>query len=339
MTSPLVIAEIGVNHNGDLGLAREMVAAAAASGADYVKFQAFRAADLVAEGCATADYQAANTGLTDQHALLRRLELGMDDFADLARRCATAGTKFLCTSFSADMTAGLVGLGMDRIKIASGELTNRPALVQAAGFGLPVLLSTGMADLDEIAEALGCLAAAGARDVTLLHCTSLYPAPDDTINLRAMATMRARFGLPVGYSDHSDGAHVAVAATALGATVIEKHFTLDRGLPGPDHRASLPPDEFARMVAMIRATALALGDGRKVPTPAERDVAALVRRSWHAAVPIAAGATINAGDVDLRRPASGLPPAHSPVGRRAAADIAAGSPVAESALAPAVPNN
>ncbi len=329
---PLIIAEAGVNHNGDPGRAREMVAAAAAAGADLVKFQAFDSTSLAASGAATAPYQAATTGETSQVALLEELELGTDDFAALAKTCQDQGIGFLCTPFGAEQAGALLALGMDYIKVASGELTNAPALRAFGGLGRPILLSTGMATLDEVGEALATLEAAGADEITLLHCTSLYPAPIETVNLRAMVTMAETFGRPVGYSDHSLGDHVAVAAVALGACVIEKHFTLDRSLPGPDHAASLEPDELAAMVGRLRETAAALGDGVKRPAPGELETAALVRRSWHAARDLAAGTRLTVEDVVLKRPADGLAPDRSPVGRKVKSDLRADDPVSSEML-------
>ena len=324
---PIIIAEAGVNHNGDIGRAMDMVAAAAAAGVEYVKFQAFRADTLVADGCATAGYQAQNTGIGDQKTLLQSLELGREAFAALAASCHQHQVRFLCTAFDPEQIEYFIGLGMDCIKIASGELTNRPALVHAASFGLPIILSTGMATLEEIGVAVDCLVRHGASEVTLLHCTSLYPAPDASINLRAMQQLRDRFGLQVGYSDHSEGIHIPIAATALGATIIEKHYTLDRSLPGPDHLASLEPAELAAMVQAVHRTATALGDGCKQPSEDERAVAALVRRSWHALRPISAGTVISAQDVGLRRPGSGLTPDVMVIGRRARRTIPAGQPL------------
>ena len=322
-----VIAEAGVNHNGDLGRALSMVAAAAAAGGDYVKFQAFSADRLVARGARTAAYQAANTGETDQAALLRGLELSLEQFAVLAQACRVADIGFMVTAFDVDTVEALVALGMDRLKVASGELTNTPALARFAALGLPILLSTGMATLDEVADAVEVLTSHGASDITLLHCTSLYPAPVAALNLRAIDTLARRFGLPVGYSDHSPGDHAAVAAVALGATVIEKHFTLDRTLPGPDHPASLEPDELAVMIRKLRETAIALGDGVKAPAPGEVETARLVRRSWHALRPLAAGRVLTADDVALKRPADGLPPACSPVGATLGRPLSVDAPV------------
>ncbi len=325
--SPLVIAEAGVNHNGDLGRARDMVAAAAEAGADYVKFQAFSADNLVAAGAGTAAYQVENTGKIDQADLLADLEISLDGMASLADTCGRHGIRFLCTPFDVASAAGLVAHGMDRIKIASGELTNVEALAIFAGFGLPLILTTGMTTLDEVGAALAVLDGAGANDVTLLQCTSLYPAPAETLNLRAMVTMADRFARPVGYSDHSLDDYASIAAVALGASVIEKHFTLDRSLPGPDHQASLEPHALATMIARLRLTVTALGDGEKRPAPGEVETAALVRRSWHATRDLAAGAVIGETDIALKRPADGLGPASSPVGRTLVNPVDGGAPV------------
>jgi len=327
MTAPLVIAEAGVNHNGDLGRAREMVAAAAAAGADIVKFQAFTVAGLVARGAQTAAYQAANTGKSNQASLLGDLELSRDDFAVLADDCRRHRIGFLATAFDVEIVEALVAMGMNRIKVASGEITNTPALQRFARLGLPILLSTGMATMNEVETAVGTLKKAGAKDITLLHCTSLYPAPAAALNLRAMTAMAEHFGLPVGYSDHSLGDQAAIAAVALGAQVIEKHFTPDRALAGPDHKASLEPDELAEMIRKLRETAAMLGDGEKKPAPGEAETAALVRRSWHTARDIPAGTVLSASDLVLKRPADGLAPDACPLGRRLEVALRADDPV------------
>jgi sialic acid synthase SpsE len=311
-----VIAEAGVNHNGDIARAEALIAAAAKAGADIVKFQAFSADELVARGTATAGYQQSNTGESDQAALLKNLELRPADCARLSQVCRDNGIEFLCTAFDVNLLSGLVDAGMRRIKIPSGELTNSPMLRQVGEFKLPVILSTGMGTLDEVGRAISILQDSGAGEITILHCTSLYPAPDDAINLRAMLTMSEAFGLPVGYSDHSVGDHIAIAATALGAVMIEKHFTQDRNLPGPDHKASLEPAELAAMITRIRAVELSLGDGVKKPAAGEMETARLVRRSWHAARSLTAGIVLAAGDVVLKRPSSGLDPNNDPIGRR-----------------------
>ena len=333
MTAPLVIAEAGVNHNGDLERARRMVTAAAQAGADYVKFQGFDPTSLVAAGTPTAAYQARNTGTNDQVQLLRSLSLDLEALEQLAVTCREEGVRFLCTPFDPALAVPLLEVGMDRIKVASGELTNHPALTEFGALGVPVLVSTGMATLAEVGEAVAVLEAAGCADIVILHCTSIYPAPAETLNLRAIPTLARAFGRPVGYSDHSFGDHAAIAAVALGATVIEKHFTLDRGLPGPDHAASLEPDELAAMIVRLRETASGLGDGEKRPVAEEMATAALVRRSWHVARDLFRGHVLSASDLALKRPAAGLPPSVSPVGRVLATDLAKDSPVTEGVLA------
>lgn len=327
MSGPLIIAEAGVNHNGDLARAQDLVRAAADAGADYVKFQGFRAEEIVAPDAATAAYQNANTGIGNQFELLRELELSLDQLAVVAKACQIAGIGFMCTPFDAAMTAPLIEMGMDYIKSPSGELTNVPYLRAIGGYGLPVILSTGMATLDEVRQALNTLRTAGAGAVTALHCTSLYPAPIETVNLRAMVTMGQALAIPVGYSDHTMGGHVSVAAAALGATVIEKHFTLDRNLPGPDHQASLEPNELAQMIRSIREVTVALGDGVKGPAAGERETADLVRRSWHVVRDLQAGAVLTEADVTLRRPATGIAPNQSVFGRMTARSIVAGEPL------------
>jgi sialic acid synthase SpsE len=332
MSRVTIIAEVGVNHNGDLGRAKQMVWAAKRAGADIVKFQAFTTETIVSRAAPTASYQAANTGLESQFDLIRALELSPADFEVLAGECRAAGIEFLATPFDWTMTSDLVRLGMKALKVASGELTNTPALEHFASFGLPVWLSTGMATLEEVRAALSVLRDAGARNVTVLHCTSLYPAPVDALNLSALTTMANELAVPVGYSDHSLGYHASIAAVVLGAILIEKHFTLDKSLPGPDHIASLDTNEFAQMVGHIREIERMLGDGVKRPVVEELDVAALVRRSWHAKSDLAAGQTVQAEDLLLLRPASGLPPSQCPIGRRLSRKVAAGSPIRVSDL-------
>lgn len=332
MKRPFVIAEAGVNHNGDLGRALAMVDAAQAAGADCIKFQAFDTAKLIAAGTPTAAYQARNTGEADMRAMVAKLELSRADFARLAARCSKVGIEFLCTAFDEDFIDDLIALGMKRIKIASGELTNKPALERFAKAGLPIFLSTGMASDAEVDEAIFCLRTAGARDLTVLQCTSIYPAPPALANLNAMVAMGRRNGIPFGYSDHTLDDHLAIAASALGASVIEKHFTLDCALPGPDHRASLDPKALTRMVKRLRETAEGLGSALKAPGPEERATAAIVRRSWHAARALEAGTVLKPSDLILKRPANGLPPARSLDGCRLKRALAADQAITEDAL-------
>lgn len=331
-----VIAEAGVNHNGDRARALALVAAAAKAGADAVKFQTFRAEALTTAATPKADYQARNTGEAgNQLAMLKALELSIEDHCVLMEACRVHGVEFMSTPFEADSARFLIEtLNVQRLKVASGEITNGPLLLQLARSHKPIILSTGMSTLEEVKTALGVIAfgyvmppeaepsprafrealksmsgkAALADKVTVLHCTSEYPAPPDTINLRAMTTLAKTFGLPVGLSDHSQGIAVAVAAVGLGATVIEKHFTLDKNLPGPDHKASLTPDEFADMVAAIRVVERALGEGDKKPVAAEEKTRAVARKSLVAVKPIAAGELFSADNLGIKRPGSGVAP-------------------------------
>jgi N-acetylneuraminate synthase len=330
-----VIAEAGVNHNGDPDMAERLVDAALSAGADAVKFQTFRTADLVTIAAPKADYQKEHVpDGVDQAGMLKGLELDHEAFFRLKARAREGGIELMSTPFDPNSLDFLVDeLGMARLKISSGDLTNGPLLLKAAQSGLPIILSTGMGTLDEIEQALAVLAygylsssrlpqprdlldvpgRAEARDillqrVTLLHCTTEYPAPVSEVNLRAMDTMRDRFGLSVGYSDHTEGIAVSIAAAARGAAVVEKHFTLDRNLPGPDHAASLELDEFKKMVQAIRVVEQAMGDGAKKPTEAERKNIYAARRGLVAARHIRSGELISVDDLVAKRPADGITP-------------------------------
>ncbi len=324
-----VIAEAGVNHNGDVARALQLCDAAKKAGADAVKFQTFRAEDLVVRGAPTAEYQARQTGDQDQYAMLERLELSEDDHQKIKVHCDAIGIEFFSTPFSISAVDMLVKLGVKRLKLSSGELTHRALVEHAAATQLPLLMSTGMGTMNEIIEAVAWVSAARGhlRDVVVLHCTSAYPAPDETLNLLAMQSMARELKMAIGYSDHSLGIEAPLAAVALGAVVIEKHLTLDRHLPGPDHSASLEPDEFLRMVQGIRRVSAMLGDGVKVPLPEERDTARVARRSVVAAIDIAAGEVITARMLICRRPATGIAPRDMQrvMGQSARVSIAAGS--------------
>lgn len=329
-----VIAEAGVNHNGSIERAHQLVEAAADSGADAVKFQTFKAAKLASAAAPKAAYQARETGTgQSQLEMLRALELSEDAHRELMRHCVDRRIEFLSSPFDEESLALLVRLGVKRLKLGSGELTNAPILLAAAGTGKPLLVSTGMATLAEVEDALGALSfgrtergaapsrAAFARawasiegrdwarsHVTLLHCTTEYPSPADESNLLAMKTMRGRFGVAVGYSDHTVGDAVCLAAVAIGATVIEKHVTLDRSLPGPDHKASVEPADLKRLVGGIRIVEAALGSGVKAPVAAEIGNMPIARKSIVAARPIAEGERIGADHLTVKRPGTGRSP-------------------------------
>lgn len=304
-----LVAEIGVNHNGSEALAAQLIDAAAAAGAGGVKFQAFRAAGLVVEQAPMAAYQQRNTGTAvSQRQMLAGLELGEEAFARLMARAAGHGLAFLVSPFDLESVDLLDRLGVAILKVPSGEIVNIPYLRAIGRLGRRVFLSTGMSRLGEIEAALEILAEAGtpAADVVVLHCTTEYPAPFEQANLRAMSAMAAAFpGVAVGFSDHTTGIEAALAAVALGAAVVEKHFTLDKALPGPDHRASLDPAEFAALVAAARNVEKALGDGWKRPTLAERRNLPVVRKVLVAARPIAAGERYSAENLTAKR--AGVP--------------------------------
>ncbi len=308
----MIIAEAGVNHNGDMEMARELIRVAARAGADFVKFQSFRADALTSASAPKADYQKATTDADEsQHAMIARLELSHADHELLIEECREQGIAFFSTAFDEKSLDTLIDLGIDRIKVPSGELTNLPLLRHVASKGLPVIMSTGMSTLDEIEDAIDVLEAGGvAREgITVLHCNTEYPTPMHDVNLTAMASIRAALGVSVGYSDHTMGIEVPIAAVALGATVIEKHFTLDRSLPGPDHLASLEPDEMIKMVCAIRNVERAMaGDGIKRPSPSEAKNRAIARKSIVAARAIAAGEILSAENLTAKRPGTGISP-------------------------------
>ena len=326
--STLVIAEAGVNHNGDADMARRLVDTAAEAGADVVKFQTFSAARLVTTGARKAAYQKRTTDAGEsQYEMIKRLELSEELHADLLDRCRQRGIEFCSSAFDLPSIDFLAQLGIRRFKVPSGEITNLPYLRHVGRQRKPVILSTGMSDLREIEAALEVLEHAGTpRDrITVLHCNTEYPTPFADVNLRAMLTIRDEFGVAVGYSDHTNGLEVSIAAVALGASVIEKHFTLDRRLPGPDHAASLEPAELKALVAAIRNTEAAIGDGVKRPSASEarnRDVA---RKSLVAARPIRAGEAFNEENLAIKRPGTGLSPMRwdEVLGRKAPRDFAA----------------
>ena len=307
----LIIAEAGVNHNGDLDLAKQLINAAADAGADLVKFQTFNANRQVTRTAKKADYQTQTTSSTEsQHAMLRRLELTEEMHHQLIAHCLTQNIGFLSTGFDIESVDLLVSLGQECFKIPSGEITNLPYLRHIGQLGKTVILSTGMATLGEIEAAIEVLEQTGTprAKVTVLHCTTEYPTPMNEVNLRAMQSIHTAFDVAVGYSDHTEGIEIAIAAVAMGASVIEKHFTLDHTLPGPDQQASLEPAELKAMVTAIRNIEIALGDGIKRLTPSEARNKPVARKSLVANRAISIGEIFTTENITTKRPGTGISP-------------------------------
>ncbi len=320
----LIIAEAGVNHNGDYDTAIKMVDAAKAAGADIVKFQTARAEKVISRFAQKAQYQKETTGSDEsQLDMVRKLLLDFDDFVAIKKYCDSCGIGFLSTPFDLESVEFLDGLGTPFWKIPSGEVTNYPYLVKIAKTAKPVVMSTGMCDMDEIGAAIDLLRQNGCPDISLLHCNTQYPTPYSDVNLKAMNTLREKFKVRVGYSDHTPGIEVDIAAVAMGAQIIEKHFTLDRTMEGPDHKASLEPHELAAMVRSIRNIELALGNGIKAPSESEIGNRAAARKSIVAARPIKAGEEFSEDNITTKRPGSGISPMrwNEVIGKRAARDF------------------
>ena len=313
MSKTIIIAEAGVNHNGSLQSAFELVDVAVAAGVDYVKFQTFKSANLVSKQASKASYQIENTSnaVESQYEMLKKLELSASDHLRIIEYCKSRGINFFSTAFDLDSLKFLASIGLDIVKIPSGELTNLPYLKLAAQLFKKVILSTGMATLEEIGDAMEVFSAAGiaATDITILHCNTEYPTPMEDVNLKAMLQIAAVYGTAVGYSDHTLGIEVPVAAVALGATIIEKHFTLDRTLPGPDHAASLEPLELIAMTSAIRNVELAVsGSGTKEPSRSEIKNIAVARKSIHLSRAKSPGDLLCAEDFEMLRPGDGISP-------------------------------
>ncbi len=306
--SVYIIAEAGVNHNGSFALACKLVDAAKEVGADCIKFQTFKSENLVSRSAKKAEYQKMTTGDSLQQDMLKKLELSFDEFIQLKDYCEKVGICFLSTPFDLDSIDFLNSIDMPFWKIPSGEVTNLPYLLALAKTGKPVVMSTGMCTLQEIRAAIDVLQANGTTEIKLLHCNTEYPTPFEDVNLKAMQTMRDEFHLEVGYSDHTKGIEVPIAAVALGATIIEKHFTLDRNMEGPDHKASLEPQELAEMVCCIRNIEKALGSGDKTPSPSEKKNIAVARKSIVAKSKIKAGDTLTEDNITVKRPGIGISP-------------------------------
>ena len=312
MKNTLIIAEAGVNHNGDIDLAKKLIDSAAAAGVDYVKFQTFNAKKLVSKNAQKAKYQKNNTsGSSDsQLQMLQKLELSKEMHLELIAHCKTQNIKFLSTGFDLESIDFLHELNIDIFKVPSGEITNLPYLRKIGSLGKPIIISTGMADINEIKAALEVVINSGAqlKDVTILHCNTEYPTPMEDVNLNAMKTIKEVFGVNIGYSDHTLGIEVPIAAVAMGATVIEKHFTLDKTLEGPDHIASLEPMELKSMVMAIRNIEVALGHGRKEPSNSEKKNKIVARKSIIANTKIKKGDVFTEFNLTIKRPGSGISP-------------------------------
>lgn len=310
MNKTVIIAEAGVNHNGSMDVARALIDAAAQAGVDYVKFQTFKTENLVSCNAPTAEYQQKATNETSQFAMLKRLELSKEQHIELIEYCHEKGVKFLSTAFDLDSIDMLAGFNLDFWKIPSGEITNYPYLAKIARTGQPIVMSTGMCDTQDVRNALEVLYENGARreDITLLHCNTQYPTPFEDVNLKAMNTLAQEFGTAVGYSDHTRGIEVPIAAVALGATVIEKHFTVDKNMEGPDHKASLEPHELKAMVEAIRNVELALGSGEKHASTSETPNKSVARKSIVASRHIIKGEVLTEENITVKRPGNGLSP-------------------------------
>lgn len=311
MGKVLIIAEAGVNHNGKLDLAYKLCDAAKESGVDIIKFQTWNTDLVITKNTRMAEYQAENLSSSEsQYEMLKKLELSYAHFRLVKEYCDNIGVRFLSTADERESLDFLIDLGIDLVKLGSGEITNIPYLRYVGGLNLPVILSTGMSNLAQVANAYDTLVNAGANDVSILHCTTNYPCPMDEVNLKAMCTLRDAFKCPVGYSDHTMGTEVPVAAVALGAEIIEKHFTLDRTMEGPDHKASLEPAELKLMVQQIRNIEAALGDGIKRPNKSEVENAKVVLKSILAKCPIKKGELLTPDNLVVKRASSGISATH-----------------------------
>lgn len=312
MNRTLIIAEAGVNHNGDIQLAKKLIDAAANAGVDYVKFQTFNSKKLVSKKAQKADYQKENTSKINESQLemLQKLELTKEMHLELIQYCNLKKIKFLSTGFDLESIEFLNQLNIDLFKVPSGEITNLPYLRKISGLGKPIIISTGMADMHEIKEALSVLTLEGVKseDITILHCNTEYPTPMCDVNLNAMNTIGETLGVAIGYSDHTLGIEIPIAAVAMGATVIEKHFTLDKSMDGPDHKASLEPNELKAMVTAIRNIEIALGHGIKEPSESEKKNKTIARKSIVAQCNIEKGAVLTKENITVKRPGNGISP-------------------------------
>lgn len=309
MSKVYIIAEAGVNHNGSLDIAKKLVDEAKKSGADCIKFQTFIAENIISKNAKQAKYQTKNIGKEQsQLEMIKKLELSFEDFKQLNNYCIEKNIDFLSTAFDLESIDFLESLGMNTWKIPSGEITNLPYLIKIAKLKKKVILSTGMSTMQEIEDAVNIFKEYGTSDITILHCTTQYPTLFEDVNLNAMLSIKEKFGYDVGYSDHTKGIEVPIAAVALGATVIEKHFTLDNNMIGPDHKASLQPDELKKMVESIRNIELSLGDGRKVVANSEKENMSIARKSIVAKKSIRKGQLLSEENITVKRPGDGISP-------------------------------
>ncbi|MBK7666228.1 MAG: N-acetylneuraminate synthase [Sphingobacteriaceae bacterium] len=328
MQGVIIIAEAGVNHNGDLNLAKKLIDAAADAGVDYVKFQTFKAEKLVSKKAKKAEYQIKNSTHKDsdsQLEMLKKLELSKADHFVLIEYCKRKNVKFLSTAFDEESLDFLIELGIELFKVPSGEITNLPFLKKIASQGKKVVVSTGMSSMEEVVEAVSAIQKAGTQkdNITILHCNTQYPTPFEDVNLKAMLTIKKELGIEIGYSDHTNGIEVPIAAVALGARIIEKHFTLDKSLPGPDHKASLNPIELKEMVVSIRNIEKALGSSSKQPSPSEIANKEIARKSIHIHSALKKGHIITEKDLSALRPGTGISPMQieKVIGRKLIKDV------------------
>ena len=321
-----VIAEAGVNHNGNMALGKKLIDVALEAGADAVKFQTFIADNVVVHDAPTADYQKENTGLNNQYKMIKEMELSSDDFKELAEYSKNKGILFLSSPFDKESVDLLDKIGVPIFKIASGEITNYPLVEYIARKGKPIILSTGMSSLGEIENALEIIHSQGLNEVVLLHCVTSYPALIEDLNLKVIQTLKHAFKCPVGFSDHTIGITASLVAVTLGACIIEKHFTVDKNLPGPDHSMSLSPNELKELVNSIRRVEKALGDGIKRLTPLEAEIQRVVRRSIVSTVYIPKGMIITESMISIKRPSGGIEPKYYDlaIGKKAKRDIKPG---------------
>lgn len=309
MSRTFIIAEAGVNHNGDLEIAKRLVDEAVAAGVDAVKFQTFKAENIVCKNATKADYQKASTDANQsQYEMLKKLELTEKMHEELIAYCVDKNILFLSTPFDLESVDYLAQIGMEIMKIPSGELTNYPYLRKIAETGKRVILSTGMSDIEEVKAAINVLKENGSGDISVLHCNTEYPTPFEDVNLKAMLTLQSELGVKIGYSDHTLGIEIPIAAVAMGAKIIEKHFTLDKSMEGPDHKASLEPDELQKMVSSIRNVEMALGNGVKIPSPSELKNIAIARKSIVAKCKIEKGQFFTEENLTTKRPGTGISP-------------------------------